>query len=269
MVNKMIEENEDIECIEHLEGKKSKLILEDKECSFLKEKENPPLFILGFTGAGLIGTICTNELIKQLEMKQLGYVLSEDLPAITVFYDGIIKHPFRLYYSDEYNLLVSICEVPFRGTSYTDLARSLMEWALEQNLKEIITLQGLADRSKLMQEGDSKVFAAGEKAIMDKITKFEVEKPPKGLIVGAESAILNECLNNRLNGAVFLTPANPQIQSPEGSAAILEKIGEIYDVPIDTEDLIEQSNEIKKKLYELAKKSDKIHQQAQEGEEGT
>ncbi len=266
----MTEESEEIECIEHLEGKNSRIVLEDKECKFLKEKKKPPLFILGFTGAGLIGTIVTNELIKQLEMEQLGYILSEDLPPITIFYDGIIKHPFRLYYSDEYNILVSICEVPFRDGSYADIARSLMDWALDQNIKEVICLQGLADRSLLMQEEhEIKVFAAGEKGIMNKITNFDVDKPPKGIIVGAEAAILNECLNNRLDGAVFLTPANPQIPSPEGSAAILKKIGEIYDFPVDTKELIEQSNEIKKKLFELAKKSNQIHQQSQQGDQGS
>ena len=259
----MTEENE-VNCVDHLEGKNSRIVIEDKDCEFLKEKDNPPLFILGFTGAGLIGTIVTNELIKQLDMKQLGYILSEDLPPITIFYEGIIKHPFRLYYSEKYNLLVSICEVPFREGTYTDIARALMDWALKQNLKEIICLQGLADRSMLMQDGEAKIFAAGEKIIMDKFSQFEVEKPPKGIIVGAEAAILNECLNNRLDGAVFLTPANPQIPSPEGSAAILKKIGEIYDFPVETEELIEQSNEIKKKLFELAKKSNQVHQQSQQ-----
>jgi len=52
------------------------------------------------------------------------------------------------------------------------------------------------------------------------------------LIVGAEAAILNECLNNRLNGVVYLTPANPKYPSPEGAAAILEKISIVYEIPV-------------------------------------
>ena len=42
---------------------------------------NPPAFVLGFVGTGMVGTIATNELIDQLETKLIGYVLSEDLPT--------------------------------------------------------------------------------------------------------------------------------------------------------------------------------------------
>ncbi|MHA1776325.1 MAG: proteasome assembly chaperone family protein [Promethearchaeota archaeon] len=253
--------SKEIKCADHLEGKSSRVVIFPKHCDFLKERTKSPLFILGFTGVGMIGTILTNEMINQLKMEQVGYVLSEDLPPITLFYDGVLKHPFRLYWSAKFNLVLSICEVPFNQGSYRDLARTLMEWALIQNISDVICLQGMTDNN-IIRDGPVEVYAAGEKEILAKIQKQGIQIPPRGLIMGAEAAILNECLNNQLNGVVFLTPANPQIPNPEGAAAILEKISKIYNIPIDLTSLYEQANTIKQNLLELAKKTNDIHQQA-------
>jgi len=167
---------EEKKCLEHLEGKNSRIVIEDEECKIFEEGTEPPKFILGFTGAGLVGTIVTNELIKQMDMRQIGYVLSEDLPPITIFYEGILKHPFRLYYSDEQNILVSICEIPFVSGAYSDISRTLMDFALKNGIKDIICVQGLADKSFLPNEKEVKIFAAGEKKAMDRLDKYDLNK---------------------------------------------------------------------------------------------
>lgn len=253
--------SEEIKCLAQFEGKSSRVIINDFDCAIFKEHENPPLFIIGFTGVGMIGIIVANELIEQLEMKQIGYVLSEDLPPITLFYDGLLKHPFRIYYSNEYNIIVAICEVPFNPGSYIDLSRTLMDWSLHHNIEDVICLQGMADESTVIREEKAPVYAAAEKEILDKILTQGVLRPPRGLIIGAEAAMLNECLNNQLNGAVFLTPANPQFPAPGGSAIILEKISEIYKFPIKLDSLLKQGNEIKQKLLELQQTTNEMHSQ--------
>lgn len=252
-------EKTDPSCMTVLEGKLSRIVIDDPICENLKSQEKSPLFIIGFAGVGLIGTILANELVEQLKMKQIGHILSEDLPPITVFYDGVLKHPFRLYYQEKYNLVVSLCEVPFNPGSYSDLARTLMNWALQQGIQDVICIQGMADESLVIRDTPSPVFAAAEKEILEKILTHGVQRPPKGLIMGAEAAILNECLNNRLNGAVFLTPANPHLPSPEGAAAILEKMSELYGFPIKLGGLLKQSSEIKQRLLELQKQTNNVH----------
>ncbi len=252
-------EKTDPSCVTFLEGKLSRIVIDDPICENLKSQEKPPLFIIGFAGVGLIGTILANELIEQLKMRQIGHILSEDLPPIAVFYDGVLKHPFRLYYQEEHNLVVSICEVPFNPGSYSDLARTLMNWALSQGIQDVICLQGMVDESVVIRQTPSPVFAAAEAEILEKLLTHEVQRPPKGLIMGAEAAILNECLNYKLNGAVYLTPANPQLPAPEGAASILEKISEVYGFPIQLEGLLKQSEEIKQRLLDLQKQTNTVH----------
>ncbi len=54
----------------------------------------------------------------------------------------------------------------------------------------------------------------------------EVEK---GIIVGPEATILNESLTNRLNSYALFTPVL-EIPTPEGAAAIIEVLNEIYNL---------------------------------------
>ena len=253
--------DEDIKCLAQFEGKSSRVVITDFNYSQFKAHDNPPLFIIGFTGVGLVGTIVANELIDQLKMKQIGYVLSEDLPPITLFYEGVLQHPFRLYYSKEYNIIVSICEVPFNPGSYIDLSRTLMDWALHHEIQDVICLQGMADESYQLSDNKPLVYAAAEKEILDKILTQGVIRPPSGVLLGAEAAMLNETLNNNLNGAVFLTPANPQFPNPEGAALIMEKIAQIYKFPIKLDNLLKQSAEIKQKLAQLARHTNAMHSQ--------
>ncbi len=261
MTEKNEQIDEDIKCLAKFEGKNSRVVITDFDCALFKAHDNPPLFIIGFTGVGLVGTIVSNELIEQLKMKQIGYVLSEDLPPITLFYEGILQHPFRIYYSKEYNIIVSICEVPFNPGSYIDLSRTLMDWALHHKIQDVICLQGMADESYQLSDKKPPVYAAAEKEILDKILTQGVIRPPSGVLLGAEAAMLNECLNNQLNGAVFLTPANPKYPNPEGAALILNKISEIYKFPIKLDTLLKQSDEIKQKLSELLQRTTEMHSQ--------
>jgi len=86
-------------------GKRSSIIIEDLKTEI---KEGATM-ILGFAGVGLIGPIVSNTLIQQIpDITELGFVTSEYLPPISVFYDGVLKHPFRIYYSPMHNLIVGV-----------------------------------------------------------------------------------------------------------------------------------------------------------------
>ena len=77
-------------------GKKSRVIIENLTVDI---KEGATL-MLGFAGIGLIGPLITNTLVEQIpDIKEIGFIVSDMLPPISLFYSGILKHPFRLYYS--------------------------------------------------------------------------------------------------------------------------------------------------------------------------
>ena len=240
-------------------GKRSKIVIED----FSTEIREGATVILGFAGIGLIGPIIANTLIDQIpDIKQIGFLVSEYLPPIAVFYAGELKHPFRIYYSPQQNLIIGICEVPFQvSAAYNDLAKTINNWALSEDVKakELLIFQGIPQRGII---DDYPVYYAAEAHMIEKFEGLGIERVEKGIIVGPESSILNEALTNRLSGYALFTPVL-EIPTPEGAAAIIEVLNQIYNLSIDTAKLIEEGKEIKAKMLELAQKAQQYQEQQQ------
>jgi predicted ATP-grasp superfamily ATP-dependent carboligase len=67
-----------------------------------------PLLIFGFVGAGLVAQIAVNQIIDQLNMKEIAHVRSRYIPPSVVFIDGKLKHPFRVYLIGTLRFLASV-----------------------------------------------------------------------------------------------------------------------------------------------------------------
>jgi uncharacterized protein len=238
-------------------GKNSKVVIED--LSF--QISEGATLMLGFAGMGLIGPIITNTLVDQIpDIKEIGFITSNLLPPISVFYDGVLKHPFRLYYSPQNNLIVGIAEIPFQLTSaYNDLARTICNWALSEDVKakEIVVFQGILKQGMI---DDFPVYYATEEGLSDIFENLNLEKFERGIITGPEATIINEALTNRLKAIALFTHVY-QIPTPEGAAAIIEILNQIYNLNIETSKLIEQGKEIKAKMLELAQKTQQYQSQ--------
>ncbi|MBY9003645.1 MAG: proteasome assembly chaperone family protein [Candidatus Lokiarchaeota archaeon] len=240
-------------------GKKSTLVVMDTST----EIKPGATMILGFAGIGLLGPIVANTLIDQIsDIQEIGFITSEYLPPISVFYDGVLKHPFRLYYSPQSNIIVGIAEVPFQvSTAYNDLSKTINNWALSEDIRanEIVIFQGIPQRDII---DDYPVYYAAEKDLVERLESFGIKKVEKGIIVGPEATVLNEALSNRLKAYALFTPVL-EIPTPEAGAAIIEILNKIYNLNIDTSKLIEEGKIIKKKMLELAEKAQQ-YQQAQQ-----
>ena len=243
-------------------GKKSSIVIED--LSF--EIKPGSTFILGFAGIGLIGPIIANTLIDQLpDIREIGFLTSEYLPPISVFYKGVLKHPFRLYYSPSKNIIVGISEVPFQvSTAYNDLSKTICNWALSEDVKakEILIFQGIPQQLGVIDEYP--VYFAAEENMIKKLKdlNLEIEPVEKGIIVGPEATVLNEALSNKLDAYALFTPVL-EIPTPEGAASIIAILNKIYKLKIDTAQLMEQGKEIKAKMLELAQKAQEYQKQQQ------
>ena len=244
-------------------GKKSSIVIYD----FSTEIKPGSTLILGFAGIGLIGPIVANALIDQLpDIKEIGFVTSDYLPPISVFYAGVLKHPFRLYYSPQNNLIIGISEVPFQvSAAYNDLSKTINNWALSEDVraKEIVIFQGIPQRGII---DDYPVYYAAELHMIEQLEKYGLKKVEKGIIVGPEATVLNEALANKLQAFALFTPVL-EIPTPEGAASILEVLNQMYNLNIDTSKLIEEGKEIKAKMLELAEKAQQFQRQQQLPEE--
>ena len=238
-------------------GKKSLVVIED----LTTEIKEGATIMLGFAGIGLIGSLITNTLVEQIpDVKEIGFIVSDMLPPISLFYSGILKHPFRLYYSAQHNLIIGTCEIPFQLTSaYNDLAKTICNWALSEDVlaKEIVIFQGIYKPGVI---DDFPVYFASGENVNIEFEKLGLIKFEKGIITGPEATIINEVLTNRLKPIALFTPVY-QLPTPEGAAAIIEVLNKIYNLQIGTIKLIEEGKEIKKSMLELAEKAQEYQKQ--------
>lgn len=228
-------------------GEYSEIVMEENYREDFTPKH--PTFILGFANVGLVGAIAVSTLIDQLNLVQVAHALSDKFPPVAVFYDGVLKQPFRIYYSKEYDIIVAFCEIPLSEHYYTDIAHTLMNWGINVGVKDVAILQGLA--AEAPEEFENQVFCAAKKEMTEILSQHGIQVLPKGIILGLEASILNVCLNSMLEGYALMTPVNPQLPSPEGAAVILEALNKIYNLDIKTEELHEEGAKIKKKLSDM------------------
>ena len=120
------------------------------------ELKNPVIFA-GFVGAGLVGTISVDYMINKLDMEEIGFLRSKHLPPSTVFMQGRLRHPFRLYANKDGSICAIICEIIINREGLYTIASSILDWAEKHGSNEIVILDGVASNKH-----DKKAFCAAE-----------------------------------------------------------------------------------------------------------
>lgn len=219
------------------------------------ETEKPelkkPLVILGFAGAGLVGGIAVTHIIDQLKMEKIAHVRSRYMPPAVVFMDGELRHPFRIYSGKEGKLCAIVCEIPLRSDGLYPIASTLLDWAEEKGVSELVVLEGAPVRGIPKKR---KAFCAAEPEKRKECEEKGVKMIQAGIIRGIAGSILNECLARRITGVAFLTPAVAFMPDPEGAAVLIEALNNVYDLKVNTKELLSKAEEIKQKLKEVAER---------------
>jgi uncharacterized protein len=216
------------------------------------EKElNSPRMIGGFVGAGLVGAIAANHIVDQMDMEQIAFVKSKYLPPAAVFTEGSLRHPFRIYSNVEGTLCVMLCEVPLKSEGLYSIASTVVDWAQSKGVEEIVVLEGFPVKN-LPKERKS--FCAAEEQKCKELEKVGIETLKRGLIGGIAGSVLNECMTNQIIGVSLVTPGMAYAPDPEGAAQLLNSVNDAYGLNVDTSELLDRAEDIKRRLKEIAQK---------------
>ena len=214
-----------------------------------KNDLNNPTIFVGFVGAGLVGTIAIDHMINELSMKEVGFLRSKHLPPSTVFMQGRLRHPFRIYSNDDGSVCAIICEIIISKDGIYNIAMAILEWAEKKGSNEIIVLDGVAD-----SKHDGEAFFAAEVDLCRIMEENDIKMIPQGFITGISGGILNECLIRKIRGVTLLAKANETTPDPVAAATIIEAVNRLYETEIDTTNLKKQKKQIGAELRELSDK---------------
>lgn len=208
-----------------------------------------PIIFAGFVGAGIVGPLAINHIIKELEMEEIGVLRSKYLPPSTVFIRGRLRHPFRFYANREGTICAIICEITLRMEGLYTLVSSILDWAAENGSKEIVILDGVAS-----SEHDDKAYCAAEEDLVRTMADKDISMIPQGFITGVPGGILNECIVRDIQGLTLLAKANKTFPDPAAASTLIKALNRFYDMNIDTAGLQEEKERINSDFGELSKK---------------
>jgi len=207
-----------------------------------------PVIFAGFVGAGLVGPLAVGCMIDKLKMKEIAYLRSRHLPPSTVFMQGRLRHPFRLYSNDDGTICAVICEItlPF---GLHDIVNTILDWAEKNGSHEIVILDGVASKTH-----DGKAFCAAEEDLCRVMESNDIDMIPQGFITGVAGGLLNECLMRPIQGITLLVKANDKGADPLAAATLLDAVNRAYGLNINTSDLRKKKKRIGEDFRELSDK---------------
>ena len=207
-----------------------------------------PIVFAGYVGAGLVGPLSVGHIIDKLKMEEIGYLRSRHLPPSTVFIQGRLRHPFRVYSNNDGTICAIICEItlPF---GLHDIVSTILNWAEKNGSHEIVILDGVAAATH-----DNKAFCAAEEDLCRVMEGNDIKMIPQGFITGVAGGLLNECLVRKIQGVTLLVKASEKGADPLAAATLVEAVNRAYNMNIDTTDLRKYKKKIGVDFKELSDK---------------
>ncbi|MFC6942522.1 proteasome assembly chaperone family protein [Salinirubellus sp. GCM10025818] len=235
----------------------------DSSTSFVKTTElgtESPTLIEGLPGLGLVAAIAVDQITKQLELDQHGTIVSDDFPPVAAFDDGRVRDAVRVYAGEDPAVMTLQSDIPIPPAAVDSLSQCVLS-DLAEEFEQAIFLAGTPAESE--DEIGEVVGVATtddlETALVDAgITLAD----GSGVVGGVTGALLADCYHDDVPAAVLIVRSNPYIPDPAAARAVIEEALEpLVEFDIDTQELLEQAEEIQKQKQQIAEQLKQYQQQ--------
>ena len=228
-----------------------------------------PVLIVGFPGTGLVGSICANYIIEKKTMHQIAFVDSEYIIPAAIYIGGKLRHPFRIYADDKKALCAIVCEAPLRPEGIHSIMELVVTWALRNQVKEVLVLDGVPVRGGGLPNKHRKpmILSSSSSPSSSYNASKDDDSIRNAMMMGVSGGLISACLSDEMPCTAVLIPSISGIPDPEGAAMLLENISEMPGVPleIDVEPLRQEGQAIKRQLEGFMDSVRKGQQQEEEG----
>ncbi|MCX6776212.1 MAG: proteasome assembly chaperone family protein [Candidatus Micrarchaeota archaeon] len=222
-----------------------------------------PILVEGFPGIGLVGTIASSYLVEKLKMDLLGHITSEKFPPIAAVHNKIPLHPARIYKSQKNNLLVLFSEFIIPLQSIHDLSEKILDWCIEREVKEIISLGGIV----LKDQGDVVFGIASTPKLVEQLEANGIKTIKEGATTGVSGVLLADCYSRKFPAVSLLADSKPEFLDPKAAALVIEALKKLINVKVSTEELVCESVNIEGRMKEIMYKARDAHSNYKKVEE--
>lgn len=211
-----------------------------------------PTLIEGLPGIGLVGKITADHLVETFDMTHYASVRCEGIPQVTRYQaeSTDIRAPVRLHADTEHDLLVLQSDIPISPSSAPEFATCITNW-LDEHEATPLFLSGLPAEKNEEAPGLYGVATGTGKTLLDEVG---IAPPSQdGLISGPTGVLLQHAQENNIDSVGLIVESNPQLPDPEAARSIIKQgIEPVAGIEVNTDNLIEQAEEIQSAREQLA-----------------
>ncbi|MCQ5376874.1 MAG: PAC2 family protein [Candidatus Methanomethylicia archaeon] len=216
-------------------------------------KPNAPIIICGMPDVGLVGIIAVSHIIKELNMKEVGYIDSDLFPPLVVFHQGEPKYPIRIYQKDD--LFAIFSETALPPESLYPLSKVIVKWSKDKGQSTLVSIGGIGVPNRIDLDVPKIYGASTSEAMRENVKKFGIPIMEEGFLVGPYALIAKLSKTANVTNLLLLAEAYPQYPDPGAAATVIEKLKNFFNIPVETKTLLERSEEIRLNARELMRKT--------------
>jgi len=219
--------------------------------------------IEGLPGLGMVASIAVDQITTQLGLEQYGAITSDDFPPVAAFSDGRVRDAVRVYAGESPAVMTLQSDVAIPPTATESLSRCVLD-DLSEEFDDAVFLAGAPARSE--DQVGSVIGVATSERFERELTDAGITLAEgTGVVGGVTGALLADCYHADIPAAVLVVRTNPYIPDPRAAHAVIENALEpLVAFDIDTQELLEQAEEIQRQKQQLAEQLQQYQQQAGE-----
>lgn len=217
----------------------------------------------GFPSVGLVSSIAANYLIKVLDMEHIGIMDSVHFPTVSLIRDAKPLSPVRIYAGRKSpsgdQIVAFISEFQAPPNLIRPIAYTMVDWAIEQRCKMIVSPEGLVVDPELRDSADitDVVFGiASTQRGRELLKQHGIQSFEEGVISGVAGVLLNEGRKRDFDVVTLLAEAHPDFPDARAAALVLEAIDDILlGIEFDAKPLFEEATRIEEHIREIQKQA--------------
>jgi len=236
------------------------------EIKELGAKTSKPWIVVGVPEVGLVGTIASSYLAEQLHLEQHGYIDSDLAPQVMVVRDSVPNYPIRIL--GRHDLIVVTSDVPLPPRFSLELAKELSRWARSKEARAVVGLSGDPSRKREESQGEEKPTVLGitnNGKLLKSLSAAGALPLEQGLVTGFYASLLKYCSLNDQTNLTLLGESMLQFPDPAAAASVIEVLGKLITVKVDTKPLLKESEEIRMRTRELMAQTQEATEQKSGG----
>ena len=234
-----------------------------------------PILIEGFPGLGMVGSIATNYLVKQLKAKKLAILYSPHFPYhVIVNKKGnvrLLRGEFYYYKNDfgenDFIFLVGDSQ-PQTIEGQFEVANYILDFVETKKVKIVVTIGGYRNE---VEETPKVVAVSTNTVLFEKALKAKAQPSEAGTpIVGTAGLLLGLAKFRNIDAVCLLGETRGYLPDPNTAKSILNILNGLIGIPVNLNGLdeeIEHSKEILGRMRDIEKRRVKYMQKLRRVEE--